>query len=281
MIVVGESAAYSPDGAWFAFAARPADGSRGPDVYVWQPGDTTAHRVTDNGRSLFAAWVGDRILGSRVVTPLIDAPADVSPPPDTAESFLLDPATGIEEKLPGGAIWRPVVDPTGRFAIYWDGTIVVDPNGLDWRPGEGRLVLAAWDPTAATAPEPGASQSPVASAPIPLTNGEIRDWDVRWDETGSRFALWLAEAADPSIGALTLHELDPLSGTVDPAGTMALDAVPALAGFSIGDGRLAWATPPGQDGEGSRLAVFAWSGESAGQTESEPGTGSDPILVVR
>jgi hypothetical protein len=33
--VVGESAAFSPDGSWFAFTARPADGSGGPNVYVW------------------------------------------------------------------------------------------------------------------------------------------------------------------------------------------------------------------------------------------------------
>jgi cellulose synthase/poly-beta-1,6-N-acetylglucosamine synthase-like glycosyltransferase len=37
--VVGQSAAYSPDGAWFAFTARPTDGSEGPDIYVWRVGD--------------------------------------------------------------------------------------------------------------------------------------------------------------------------------------------------------------------------------------------------
>ena len=40
--VVGQSAAYSPDGAWFAFTARPSDGSEGPDIYVWRVGDQLA-----------------------------------------------------------------------------------------------------------------------------------------------------------------------------------------------------------------------------------------------
>jgi hypothetical protein len=60
-----------------------------------------------------------------------------------------------------------------------------------------------------------------------------------------------------------------------------LTDVPALAGFSIGDRRLAWATPPGQDGDGSRLQVLAWNGDDSGLVVSEPGSGSDPIVVVR
>ena len=342
VVVVGESAAYSPDGRWFAFSARPADGSRGPDIYVWQPGDATAHPVTHDGRSVFSTWVGGRILGSRIVdaaadpsgaasaapaattsagapTPSPSATADASaasPPASPsavdwiAVSFLLDPSTGEEQVLAGDGIWRPVVDPTGRFAIYWQGGIVLDPNGVDWHPGDGRLVLAAWDadpqldpsasPDASDAASPSAgssvaaspspvesapdalasaSPSPIIGTPIALTDSPVSEWDVRWDETGTRFALWLASQGDLSVGALTLHELDPATGTLDPTTPALLDA-PALAGFSIGDGRLAWATAPGQDGEGSRLQVLAWSGEGAGQTQSEP-SATDPILVVR
>ena len=54
--------------------------------------------------------------------------------------------------------------------------------------------------------------------------------------------------------------------------------VPALPGFSIGDGRLAWVTPHGQDAEGSRVQVVAWSGDSVGAVESVPG---EDVVVVR
>ena len=43
----------------------PADGSSGPDIYVWHTGDDTARRLTDDGRSVFASWSDDRVVGSR------------------------------------------------------------------------------------------------------------------------------------------------------------------------------------------------------------------------
>ena len=54
--------------------------------------------------------------------------------------------------------------------------------------------------------------------------------------------------------------------------------VPALPGFSIGEGRLAWATPPGQDGEGSRVQIVAWSEDGVGSVESAPG---EDLVVIR
>lgn len=305
VIVVGETAGYSSDGAWFAFSARPADGSAGPDIYVWQPGEESARAVTSDHRSVFSAWVGGRILGSRVLQPLIDAPAGASPLPATAVSFLLDPATDEETVLAGTRIWRPVVDPTRRFVVFWDGDVEVAANGVDWRLGAGHLVLARWDPTfvpavappgvpqpsASPAPasppsaEPGASGSapsatPIAAVLATLTEGVVRDWDVHWDETGTRFALWFADPVDPDVGSIALHEVDRETGALDPNGVVLVD-VPALAGFSIGDGRLVWATPPGQGGEGSRIIVLAWSGDDAGRIESAPDHGSAPVVVIK
>ena len=44
VVVVGETAAYSPDGTMLAFSARPADGSHGPDIYLWRLGDPSLSR---------------------------------------------------------------------------------------------------------------------------------------------------------------------------------------------------------------------------------------------
>ena len=54
--------------------------------------------------------------------------------------------------------------------------------------------------------------------------------------------------------------------------------VAALPGFSIGDGRLAWATPPGQGGEGSRVQIVAWTADGVGTVETAPG---EDVLVIR
>jgi hypothetical protein len=191
-------------------------------------------------------------------------------------SFVLDPATGVETDLAAPA-WRPVVDPSGRFVAYWAGSLRYDDATLTWIPDQGAIVLASW-------PALRGSDPNAILAPVPLldnTGGAVPagEWDIRWDESGTHVAIWAADAVNPELGRLTLLTID-AAGRVDPTGISLRDA-PALAGFSMGSDRLAWATPPGQDGEGSRLQVLAWSGENAGNIDSQPASGSDAVVVVR
>jgi hypothetical protein len=318
VIVVGESEAYSPDGAWFAFSARPADGSQGPDIYLWRPGDAKATAITTDHRSMFSGWLGTRILGSRgVETP---DPRKLAP-----QAFLIEPATRVETAL-AAHIWRPSVDPLRRVAVYWDGSLDLDATGTELRPADGHLVLGGWTgalapaatpapsesasesapppsvaaespaeatespaaetptatataPLAADSPTPSASASPSgtraqAIQPVELASGAVRDWDARWDETGTHLAVWIATEGDPRIGDLTLYGVDPGNGRV-----VTLKRVAALAGFSIGKGRLAWATPRGQDGQGNRVQVVAWTKDSVGSVESREST--EALVVIR
>jgi hypothetical protein len=359
--LVGDSAAYSADGEWFAFSAEPADGSLGPDVYVWHLGDATAHPLTTDHRSVLAAWFGDQLLVSRVVpdaeptasgspSPAASARSTGSPLPTPAtatglhaETLLIDPRTGVETVLDQVPYWLPTVDPTGTLAVYWEGTLVADESGTEWRPDGGRLVLGLWpveiaapvaDPEAApgpSAPPPSAraSSSPRATAsvaptgsPMPratpgqgkfarpsfgaglgpgspgaspsaapglpgvtpeptgqtLAEGPILDWDARWDPSGRHLALWIADPADPSIGRLSLFVIDPVSGRFDPDRRL-LRNQPALPGFSLADGRLAWVTPPGQDGQASRVQVLAWTGDEVGSIETQGS--AESILIIR
>jgi hypothetical protein len=331
VIVVGESEAYSPDGAWFAFSARPANAAQGPDIYLWRRGDAEAHAVTTDHRSVFGTWLDDQLVGSRVVAAA--GQQDLAP-----TSFLIDPATGRETALDARG-WRPSVDPRGRFAVYWDGSVALNDQGTDLRPADGRLVLAPW--TAATpaqpstspqtaepagpSPSPGASNDssasasasptlPAASGTAPiapeasasaasspdasdhaasgssgpssspssspatqaavLTAGPLTDWDARWDETGTHLAVWVATDTASRVGDLTLYSVDPASGRIK-----SLHRVASLAGFSIGKGRLAWATPRGQDGQGSRLQVVAWTKDAVGSIESRES--SEVLVVIR
>jgi len=330
-----------------AFSARPADGTQGPDIYLWRPGDPTARPVTSDHASVFAGWLNNQLLGSRAVdtqgqpagsgvlppgasastdgsTPSVapsasgpgqvtqptqgpaSLPAASDTPSDSASSdasaaavlpaangavtvnfpvadttatafaryFVVDPVTFAETALAGPA-WRPVVDPTGRFVAYWAGSLRYDPTSLTWLPDQGALVLASWPALRGT--DPTATLSPV---PL-FGDGTVQptEWDIRWDESGQHIAIWVADTANPDLGRLTLLTID-AGGRIDPAGISLHDA-PALAGFSIGTDRLAWATPPGQDGEGSRLQVLAWSGDNAGNIDSQPVPGGDSVVVVR
>lgn len=259
--VVGQSAAYAPNGEWFAFTARPSDGSTGPDIYVWHVGDQKARPVTTDHSSVFASWVGRRVLGSRPTMPPADATAEVP-----AQSFFIDPATG-EESTVASTAWRPIVDPAGRRAVLWDGTVRLAPDGVTSVPATGTLVLRDFRP------DDGVDTT---TAAVTVADGPLTEFDVRWDETGTWLAIWLADATDPAVGRLSLAHLDTTTGQLEQLKGAPHD-VKALSGFSIANGRLAWATPPGQGGEGSRVQIVAWTDDAVGAIESGPVEG---VVVV-
>ncbi len=268
--VVGDSAAFSPDGAWFAFTARPADGSAGPDIYLWHVGDALAKAVTTDHRSVFGSWAHGLVIGSRPEAPAIgDAP---SPDPSalvavTPVTFSIDPTTGTEVALTFKG-WRPAVAPTGDRAVAWQGSLVVSIDGSSITPADGQLSLVDWT-------QGGDGTFDPSSALV--GQGPMSDFTVRWDETGSWLAVWQADAIDPTVGRLSLLHLDPATGSIERPEAGPQD-VPALPGFSIEDGRLAWATPPSQDGEGSRVQIVAWTADGVGSIESAPG---QEVVVVR
>jgi len=252
--VVGQGASYSPDGLWFAFSARPSDDSAGPDIYVWRVGDAKARAVTKDHISVFASWVGGRMLGSR--------PGTTGPlsGPVAAKSFFIDPVAGTETAITGG-LWRPVVDPTGRWDVAWEGTVQAGAQSHTVVPAGGSLVLRPFLADVG----PDLSQA----NPAVIADGAAPEFDVRWDVTGSWLAVWIADPDAGSFGRLSLIHVDPATGHIDrPTG--APQDVAALPGFSIADRRLAWATPPGQGGEGSRVQIVAWTAESVGSVETAP-----------
>jgi hypothetical protein len=232
-----------------------------------------------------------------------DASPEVTEPPleDHPVSFLLDPWTSAVTELAGLDIWRPVVSPTSRTIVYWSGTLVPDGTGTGWTEGAGRLVLDGWvDPTVAPAPSPAAGTSPEPAAspdvttdplatpepvrppgpagfPITLAEGPVTAFEARFDPSGTRLAVWVADPATVAVGTLRLYAIDVTTGGIRPD-VDPLPGVAALRGFSIDAGRLAWVTPPGQDGESSHVHILAWMGDEFGQVRSIT---ADGAFVVR
>jgi hypothetical protein len=257
--VIGESAAFSADGTWFAFTARPAYGSGGPDVYRWRVGDESAEPLTTDGMTYFASWSGNELIASR--------PADADDETPHAATVRIDPVSGVQSDA--GDIWRPAVDPSGRFAIGWDGSVSRVEDGT-WTPRNGSLELRRWSEDGAR-PVDAPERYRVATEVAP------NDFDVRWDDSSEWVAVWVADERDASVGRLTLYRVDADRERLEIVDGAPVD-VAALPGFSIGDGRLAWVTPPGQGGEGSRVQIAAWSEDEIGTIESRPG---DEVVVVR
>jgi hypothetical protein len=126
---------------------------------------------------------------------------------------------------------------------------------------------------------PGASDAAVE--PVVLADGDIGSFQARFDPTATRLALWTTDptnAPTPGVGLLRLILVDPATASVQTISPDPLPGVPALADFSIDAGRLAWVTPPGQDGEGSLVRILAWSGDSFGQVQTFP---AERLYVVR
>jgi hypothetical protein len=248
VIVVGGIAAYAPDGSRFAFAARPKDGSAGPDVYVWTVGDPVARPVTNDHASVFAGWMDGRLLVSRVV--------DGQP-----RTVLLDLVDGTVTDVGAGPMWRPTVGPGQRTAIWWDGSVTLGADGVTYVPTTGRLVLDDW---------PAADSNPQV-----LATGPLADWDIKWDAEGTVVAVWTSTGGPGAAGSLSLYAIEPGTGRADLARPL-LDGASAFAGYSLEPGRLAWSAPA--EGGDTTVQVLAWSGDAIGRLElpSEQG-----VTVVR
>jgi hypothetical protein len=242
VVIVGSVAAYSPDGTRFAFSARPADGSQGPDVYVWRVGDREANAVTTDHGTQLAGWIGDRLLVSRAVD-------------GTPRTSVLNLADDSQRVVSDGAMWRPTIGPGRKTAAWWDGAVKKADDDVTWVPERGRLVLDAW---------PNGAGDPQV-----LAEGPISDWDVQWDDSGTELAVWVAR--DGGVGKLSLYAIDPATGRAD-LDHPHLDAVPAIGGFALEPGRLAWSAP--DQGGDTSVEVLAWSGNTFGRVSLPTENGS-------
>jgi hypothetical protein len=111
-----------------------------------------------------------------------------------------------------------------------------------------------------------------------LVDDAVREWEARWNETGTHLAVWVADDDDPEIGRLALYAVDARTDRIDPDRPL-MSGELARPGFAIGDGNLAWATPPdGQDGKGPHVKVVAWTKDGIGKVETKP---AGDVLVVQ
>jgi hypothetical protein len=303
--VVGE-VAYSPDGRYLAFSAAPIDRSTGPDLYLWSAENSTAVAVTSDHETYFSAWLGSQILASHVAVPAEPAqpgnssasaqpaatgttgPGEGKPIEGHATSFLLDPSTLARTELTQQDVWMPVVDPSSRFVAYWSGTLR-SKDGVTWELDSGQLVIDLWSTGAGTS-VPGATGAGDASAapeetavpavgpvgqPNPLVSGQVADFRAKFDPEGSRLAVWVGENLGEAVGRLHLLVIEP-TGAVKSEEP--LPGTPALRRFSIDVNRLAWVSPPGQDGQASSLQVLGWDGDTFGEIHSEP---AQDLFILR
>jgi hypothetical protein len=150
--VVGRSPQFSPDGKWLAFSARAVGRNSGSDVFVWRTGWPGARQVSSTNVDLFAGWLGERILVSDF-TPG-SASGSTGAANVTARSYIYDPVADSVRRIPRSML-LPVVDPTGRYVVYWAGTVALDPTSGLWMAERGDLYFDLWDDVLAYDRPPG------------------------------------------------------------------------------------------------------------------------------
>ncbi len=232
VILVGGRAAYSPDGRWFAFSARPADASAGPDVYVWRVGDERSRAVTSDHAAVLAGWVGDRLLVSAPDADLADpgapaASAAPSAPPKAKASAKPAPSNG---KAAASATPKPSKRPAA--------TPSTDANASDGSAGKSHATDASAG-TGSAAPEAGSASTPVSYLLDPVS-GEVTMIDLPglWlpsvDPTGSRVVAWLGtvrrDAATrswrPAVGSLVVGSWSSVLGGAAPTASPSEEPTP-------------------------------------------------------
>ncbi|HTS14760.1 MAG TPA: zf-HC2 domain-containing protein [Candidatus Sulfotelmatobacter sp.] len=190
VIAAGAPAAWSPDGTILAFSARPADGSTGPDVYIWQVGASAVKALTKDHHSYFASWDGQRIVISRLPAaaahqatthptggaghtpaPTAKATAATATAPLAPATLLLDPATGAAQPVALADAWLPAVDPTGHLVVYWSGTLTMDGAAVDL--SGGALYLADWAALTGLPPVATPAASPTATGEASPSTSDV------------------------------------------------------------------------------------------------------------
>ncbi len=259
----GAPPAWSLDGEILAFSAMPADGSHGPDVYIWQPGDDQAQAITSDHASYFASWSGRRIVASRVnQTPGKSDSADVL-------TIVIDPATLEERRVRGPKMWLPVVDPERAHAVVWHGQL--DLTGALPTVVVGALYTVNWAALDPFGPEdatdsPGTDLVAIDPARDPAVEPVI-DWHARWSADGLVLGVWEAETPGSSWGALRLLMFDPESGQLNFDEPL-MDLMLAKRGFTLGVDRVAW-VGLSQDGSEGELRVRTWGIDGMGDLRIE------------
>ena len=254
----GAPPAWSRNGEVLAFSAMPADGSHGPDIYVWQPGDTEARPITTDHSTFFASWSGKRIVASRVTSTA--ETSDVT-------TLVIDPQTLEERGVAGPQMWLPVVDPQRSRAVAWSGTL--DFTQVQPAPVEGALYVVDWTTLNPFRADDGdvAPANAIEVELVPLqperdaTQQPVLEWNARWSTDGLVLGVWVADAPNSSWGNLELLGLDIETGRLNTAHPLLAQV--AKRGFALGSDRVAWIAPSaaGVDGE---LRIRTWGIDGVG-----------------
>jgi hypothetical protein len=292
--VVGD-VAYSADGRWLAFSAEPADGSTGPDLYLWSPGQATATAVTSDHQTYFSSWHGGAVLASRIEIPGEPTEPGASGNPEaTAKPNATDkPGRGNQGGGKPRATEAPTAAPTATHGVPDSSG---QPDGSGAPSVEGRPLSFLLDPetlerTDLTRPDVWLPVLDPTGQVVVYWSGTLRSDDGRtWALGIGELVLdrWLtrdgepgASATQPLRGPSASARPTPPFPPVGPAGSQAI-VIPGVkatfeARFSPSGERLAIWIGEALDEEVGRLHLLVLDPETGEVADGSPLQG-EPAL---
>ena len=273
--IVGRDPEFSTDGSLVAFSARPVDHSTGPDVFIWRAGTEQARPITRDHAGLFAGWFGQQILISEI------APASGGSTAGTT-SFVYYPATGAIKQI-NRPMLMPNVDPTGKYVIYWSGTVEFDPSTGLWQPGKGDLYFDAWanlslgPVTGSASPAPATPTVTVSPAPQPTEASPATDAPTNTpDITAETSAL-------PSVEATAIVTAQPTAAPLLPQILPVISTPASVHGWLVrwdaaGQNVAIWVAGQGSARVG-RLGLFTVDRKAGLVNVNEPRLAADKVLA--
>ena len=279
--IVGRDPEFSADGNLVAFAARPVDHSTGPDVFLWRSGQEQATRITFRHAALFAGWYGGRILISE-----ISAGSSGGASAARSTSYIWDPSTGKTLAI-GRPMLLPAVDPTGKYLVYWSGTVELDSATGLWGPASGDLYFDSWSnltlapasfaPVVAPTATPSPSPSPSPTAEPTLSPSPSLEPSPAGSPTAAPSEAATAEpSSEPSA---TASQPQPGMPQILPVAAASNMVDLWVVAWDAAGGHVAvWVADPGSSRIG-RLSLFSIDRGSGRVATNEPLLAADKVLA--
>jgi hypothetical protein len=194
--VFSERMSWHGGSRYLAYTRAEADGSTGPDVWLFDTNTQAIAPLTNTGNAYAGSFAADDGSSARLwVSTAGESPFSyLLAIPFDAPVTPVDPEPAAVEEQDG--VFQPLLSPDGERAIYWRGATERVDN--DWGISSGGMLYVTGEPV-----DGGLNWSDQAEAPLfpdlPIEQDAMTSAHVAWSYDSDWFAVWDVQWANVPI----------------------------------------------------------------------------------